>query len=54
MASFLQSILSAIGRSSTAMTITLSAGTQTVTFPVLPSELMVSVSTNHGTVNINN
>ncbi len=50
MASFLESILNAIGQASQS----LSAGSSIVTFPVLPAELMVSVNTNHGTVNINN
>lgn len=53
MASFLESILNAVGRASQNLTISLSAGSSIVTFPVLPSELMVSVATNHGTVNIN-
>lgn len=54
MASFLESILNAIGQASQNLTISLTAGSSVVTFPVLPSELMVSVNTNHGTVNINN
>ena len=54
MASFLESILNAIGQASQDLTISLAAGSSVVTFPVLPSELMVSVNTNHGTVNINN
>ena len=54
MASFLESILNAIGQASQNLTISLSAGREIVTFPVLPAELMVSVNTNHGTVNINN
>lgn len=54
MASFLESILNAIGQAAQNLTISLSAGSSIVTFPVLPSELMVSVNTNHGTVNINN
>ena len=54
MASFLESILNAIGQASQNLTISLAAGSSVVTFPVLPSELMVSVNTNHGTVNINN
>ena len=54
MNSFLSSILSAVGRTSSDMTISLSAGTETLVFPVLPSELMVSVSTNHETLNITN
>lgn len=54
MASFLESILNAIGQVSQNLTISLSAGSSIVTFPVLPAELMVSVNTNHGTVNINN
>lgn len=54
MSSFLDSILNAVGSEKTSITISLSSGNTTVTFPVLPSELMVSVSTNHGTVNINN
>ena len=54
MASFLESILNAIGQASQNLTISLSAGSSIVTFPVLPAELMVSVNTNHGTVNINN
>lgn len=54
MASFLESILNAIWQASQDLTISLAAGSSVVTFPVLPSELMVSVNTNHGTVNINN
>ena len=54
MASLLESILNAIGQASQDLTISLAAGSSVVTFPVLPSELMVSVNTNHGTVNINN
>ena len=54
MASFLESILNAIGQASQDLTISLAAGSSVVTFPVLPSELMVSVNMNHGTVNINN
>ena len=54
MASFIESILNAIGQASQNLTISLSAGSSVVTFPVLPSELMVSVNMNHGTVNINN
>ena len=54
MASFLESILNAIGQASQNLTISLAAGSSVVTFPVLPSELMISVNTNHGTVNINN
>ena len=54
MASFLESILNAIGQASQNLTISLSAGSSVVTFPVLPAELMVAVNTNHGTVNINN
>lgn len=47
MASFLESILNAIGQASQNLTISLTAGSSVVTFPVLPSELMVSVNTNH-------
>ena len=54
MASFLDPILNAIGQVSQNLTISLSAGSSIVTFPVLPAELMISVNTNHGTVNINN
>lgn len=54
MASFLESILNAIGQASQDLTISLAAGSSVVTFPVLSSELMVSVNTNHGTVNISN
>lgn len=54
MSSFLESILNAIGLAASSITISLSSETATVVFPVLPSELMVAVNTNHGTVNINN
>ena len=54
MSSFLASILNAIGMTASSITISLSSDTATVVFPVLPSELMVAVNTNHGTVNINN
>lgn len=54
MSSFLASLLNAIGQAASSITISLSSDTATVVFPVLPSELMVSVNTNHGTVNINN
>ena len=54
MSSFLASILNAIGLAASSITISLSSDTATVVFPVLPSELMVAVNTNHGTVNINN
>ena len=54
MASFFDTILYAIGQAAQDLTISLAAGSSVVTFPVLPSELMVSVNTNHGTVNINN
>lgn len=54
MASFLQTLLSSIGQAASDMAITLSDGISTVAFPILPAELMVSVSTNHGTVDINN
>lgn len=54
MSSFLASLLNAIGLAASSITISLSSDTATVVFPVLPSELMVAVNTNHGTVNINN
>ncbi len=54
MSPFLASLLNAIGQAASSITISLSSDTATVVFPVLPSELMVSVNTNHGTVNINN
>lgn len=54
MNAFLSSLLNAIGQAASEMTISLSAGASTVVFPILPSELMVSVNTNHGTVNITN
>lgn len=54
MSSFLASLLNAIGQAASSLTISLSSESAAVVFPVLPSELMVSVNTNHGTVNINN
>ena len=54
MSSFLSSLLNAIGLAASSITISLSSDTATVVFPILPSELMVAVNTNHGTVNINN
>ena len=54
MSSFLASLLTAIGQAASSLTISLSSESAAVVFPVLPSELMVSVNTNHGTVNINN
>lgn len=54
MSSFLASLLNAIGQAASSLTISLSSELAAVVFPVLPSELMVSVNTNHGTVNINN
>lgn len=54
MSSFLESILNAVGLAASSITISLSSETATVVFPILPSELMVTVNTNHGTVNINN
>ena len=54
MSSFLASLLNAIGQAPSSLTISLSSESAAVVFPVLPSELMVSVNTNHGTVNINN
>ena len=53
MSSFLASLLN-IGQAASSLTISLSSESAAVVFPVLPSELMVSVNTNHGTVNINN
>ena len=54
MSSFFASLLNAIGHAASSLTISLSSESAAVVFPVLPSELMVSVNTNHGTVNINN
>ncbi|WP_317381730.1 hypothetical protein [Megasphaera stantonii] len=54
MSSFFASLLNAIGQAASSLTISLSSESAAVVFPVLPSELMVSVNTNHGTVNINN
>lgn len=54
MANFLESVLNAVGQGLNSITISLSAGAVTVIFPVLPAELMVSVSMNHTTVNLNN
>ena len=54
MSSFFASLLNAIGQAASSLTISLSSESAAGGFPVLPSELMVSVNTNHGTVNINN
>ena len=48
MSSFLASLLNAIGQAASSLTISLSSESAAVVFPVLPSELMVSVNTNHG------